>query len=433
MDWTSSSLGLLRPSRLTPAHPPSIGAISGASLQAPALAPPSLTLFPPAPASPGIQARVNVFTHPQAWNREKHADRVVDDLSKPNVVIEVNDQGGNVNVRSNPGFWTHVVKPTFCQLSEGANLDCSGSSFHLSTVTYQKEAAGTESGCILRFEFSSLGLKSAITVTLHHGTRNVQLQGHLVMPNQDRSALWFVKNILDPYFLALAKKKQLDISECHAAILAMASCKPAPAARKSSTGGSRIPCQGCGKCLKGNTAFPCAAGRCQLVLHKKCAAISGRFSHTCHVPFCPSPAPALSQLSLPSILPPAFPLFHTPHITQPLTLPPSVTPPANEPVTPPVTQPLTSPIIQPLTHPVTHPLTSPITQPLTHSITQPPTHSVTQPLIPPVTQPLTFTVTTLTTSLPSTVMSLLPSHPALSDALPALSRKRLAQNQTING
>ena len=317
---SESNPSIIRPSRLSlpgppvpmctdppppsnPASPLVIGAEGGATLHTPLDKDGNRLFFSPPSPSPGIQAKMDVFTHPQTWNREKHTDRLVSDLDKPNVTIQVKDNGGSVSVLSNPGFWTQVVKPTFCHLTKGFHLDGRNISFLLTSVRLQCEGSGIESERILRFEFCSQGTNSAITITLHTGTRNVHVQGQMVMPNLERSALWFVKTFLDPLFTNLAKKKQVDITHYHSALLRM-SCSDTPthtAARKSSLGKSPgRTCQGCSKSLRNDKSAPCAAGRCQLILHKKCAPISGPpgLSHTCLPPL---PAP-LSPTSTPPTL-----------------------------------------------------------------------------------------------------------------------------------
>ena len=152
---------------------------------------------------------------PYALNREKHIKRIVNDVSKPNTEIQVNKQGEDIGIQCNPGFWLQVAKPLLCSPTKGYAFSCPNTSvsFLLTEIRYHVDGPGTETGRILTLSFSSLGTESVITVTLHHGTRLVQVQGGLVMPDRKPSALWFLDNILSPKLTSMAEKKKLDITD----------------------------------------------------------------------------------------------------------------------------------------------------------------------------------------------------------------------------
>ena len=98
------------------------------------------------------------------------------------------------------------------------------------------------------------------------------------MPDMKPSALWFLDNILSPKLTSLAEKKKIDITSYHSEILALHSSE-APSGSKRASKGAPIPnCQGCNGPLRGSVFTPCAAMKCKLILHKKCAPVT---EHKC--------------------------------------------------------------------------------------------------------------------------------------------------------
>ena len=167
--------------------------------------------------------------------------------------------------------------------------------------------SGNETGRIVKLAFTVKGTESELTVTLHNGTRVIQVQGSLIMPDGEPSASWFVTNILSPQLTSLAGKKNADITSYHSALSSMHSSKPTKIARRPSATAKSRKCDACPKTLHNNIPFPCSAGKCNLVLHKKCAPTN---MHTCP-----------TQQSLPQVQPnpPSPPLTLNQFISPPLS------------------------------------------------------------------------------------------------------------------
>ena len=298
------------PPPTNPPRPPSplvIGAEGGATLHTPLDKDGNRIFF--TPPSPGIQARMDTLIQPYTLNQVKHTNRILEDLNKPNVSIKVNKQGEDVGIQCNPGFWVHVAKPLLCSPATGYIFKCPNVniSFLLADISYQTDKAGTETCRILKLAFTSQGNQSEITVTLHMGTRKVQVQGSLIMPDCNPSGIWFVTNILSPSLSEFAKTKNVDISAFHSAILEMSARGPPSSSRKSSTGGQAPKCEQCNGSLRGGLATPCAARRCSMVLHKSRAPTS---KHKC---ISQPPAPPQSHSQIPLSHPPQLTVTAPPH------------------------------------------------------------------------------------------------------------------------
>ena len=228
----------------------------------------------PACPSPKIQEKIRELSLPHNLNQQKQTKRLIKDLSKVPVTLELSNNGGDVNIKCNPDFYKHVGKPALCQLSEGFTFRHPCSSFLLTDISLQRDQAGFEQAKVFKFSFTTRGVKSNVTIHLHNGTRNIQVQGTQGMPDCSTAAVWFIKNILDNHFTALADTKKIDLTEYRNCMLAFNGTDPstAPARSKVRKGSSvGLPdCGVCGKRLRATGYRPCRSLTCERLFHGTC-------------------------------------------------------------------------------------------------------------------------------------------------------------------
>ena len=113
---------------------------------------------------------------------------------------------------------------------------------------------------------NSLSSCGGVRIHLHHTTRTIQVQGSHIMPNKERSAIWFLNNVILNKFKDLAKVKHYVINNTNKTIL------EAKTTNKQSSGAcsSTNLCQACYNIFDSKSR-PSMCSYCKKYFHKtKC-------------------------------------------------------------------------------------------------------------------------------------------------------------------
>ena len=165
-------------------------------------------------------------------------------------------------------------------------MDHPSSSFELRNIKPTVDGNNVPERLQFTFAFVTTGVECKLTITLHHTTRKVQVQGNRVMPDGSRVAHWFVKHVMHNKFLDLARENKLKIDQFHAELLRIDSERIVVSSREGADGPA---CSVCGKVFNGQSKpRPCPSGSCQAMLHSTC--LKKPQKHQC--------APALESTSL---------------------------------------------------------------------------------------------------------------------------------------
>ena len=272
----------------------------------------------PGSPSPAIQAKMAVFSGgtelvlDHTLNQVKQTNQVIANTSKTAVSFEPSTNGSNVNIDCNSGFYFHVARPAFSQLSKGYQFNHPATSFYLSEVTPHLDHTMTEQGRLVKFTFFNGGVQQSLSVHLHHTTCKVQVQGGAIMPDRTTAAVWFVRNFIHDSFTSLAQSNRHRIDEFHKSLMDLvpdqSSSLPARS-RKSTSSSDKGICIQCNKPLR-KTARPpppCPTGQCQGSLHSSCLKAHIRKPAT---PLALFPAPSPARINTP---PP--PPLSAPHLS----------------------------------------------------------------------------------------------------------------------
>ena len=166
----AQSRPLLRPSSLSQlslmdtSQPPSLQASVAAAAA-------------PVSPSPAIQAKIDLFSGSaprmlnHALNQVKQTDKLIADIGKTAVAFEPNTDGSSVNIDCNPGFYQHVAKPFFSQLSVGFQTDHPNTSFSLIDSRLDLDTNQVEQSRFLTFLFYTGSVEQHLFVHLYNSTR----------------------------------------------------------------------------------------------------------------------------------------------------------------------------------------------------------------------------------------------------------------------
>ena len=202
-------------------------------------------------------------------NLEKQLENIVNDADIDDLTIEVNDSSKNINLKCNPGFYTHVGSSVLSSLT--TNATSMVGDIQVKCVKYKQnlDQGGLEANLVLKFNFSRLTtLLGCVTVHCHNTTRRIQVQGGAVMPSSQTAAVWFCQSFLQPRFQQAGRGQRVNIDSVNTVIRGLSSI-PSDSFKSSS-------CGCCSKLFKG-VAKPTSCWICHGTFHK-----SGCFNrHTC--------------------------------------------------------------------------------------------------------------------------------------------------------
>ena len=205
--------------------------------------------------------------HSFTLNREKQAANVVHDSSIEDFEITVNNQDTNVNIKCSSGFYASVARPAMSSFMQGTNFYVGAVSIQCGHVAFNRDVTGVEESRVLHLQLTTSVVSANVTVTLHHTTRLVQIQGGTKMPNKYKAATWFLESYVRQKFEYQAGVQKYDISKFNKAIRDMFSNVSTNITTEASKDHS---CAHCDKTFKSNSV-PVLCTFCLKQAHKsKC-------------------------------------------------------------------------------------------------------------------------------------------------------------------
>ena len=110
-------------------------------------------------------------------------------------------------------FYTKVVIPAFDQLAAGSTTNVDNVTVKCQDATQRTDATGAATSTVLMFCMFQHQLSlGQVTIHLHHTSRNCQVQGSALLPDNMKAPVWFVENVIKDRFNQLSKSKAHDIS-----------------------------------------------------------------------------------------------------------------------------------------------------------------------------------------------------------------------------
>ena len=173
-------------------------------------------------------APINNSDHPEAFieqynltrqvncemNPTKQLDKVINDANLPPISMEVNNSGYNVNIKCTSGTYAELVKPAFQTLSQGYSVTVDDVIVLFNAPSSSKDLNGFDFNDIYKVNLSTLSspttIRSTITITLHHSSRLVQVQGPGNVHDMPAPA-WLSDKCLVKFLNKYAKERQFEI------------------------------------------------------------------------------------------------------------------------------------------------------------------------------------------------------------------------------
>ena len=157
-------------------------------------------------------------------NLEKQLENMVDDADIDDLTIEVNDSSKNINLKCNPGFYTHVGSSVLSSLSTNATSMVGDIQVKCIEFKQNLDQGGLKANLVLKFNFSRLTtLLGCVTVHCHNTTRRIQVQGGAVMPSSQTAAVWFCQSFLQPRFQQAGRGQRVNIDLVNTVIRGLSS------------------------------------------------------------------------------------------------------------------------------------------------------------------------------------------------------------------
>ena len=202
--------------------------------------------------------------------------------------IDINTSGESINILCNTGFYSKAALPAMKRLSSGMK-DVGEITITCHDITERSDALGASTTTIIIFRFSQ-GKESCggVTVHLHHTTRNIQIQGSAMLPDNKKAPVWFVDMVVRDLFTKMSTELASDISNFNKTVGNLIT-EQLPNVNKPSI------CSGCKNSFNGRSA-PEQCSKCKLFFHRfKCFPTS---SHPCYAKKRPS---SQSSLFVPNV------------------------------------------------------------------------------------------------------------------------------------
>ena len=234
----------------------------------------------PGPSVTAIASRLNTFARPTATARKASfsldKNKQIKKLRKDSVVsnfeIEFSPGNENVNIHCSVGFYTKGAIPTFEHLSAGVTTTIGDVIVKCHDVTKRTDATGAATSTVIMYRLYQNKLSvGQVTVHLHNTTRNVQVQGSALLPDNTKAPVWFVENILKVKFNQLSESQAKEISSFNRSVGEMVT--------KHLEQTTRSYCAGCQANFNGRSS-PEQCPECKQHYHKKCFPAP---NHSCQV------------------------------------------------------------------------------------------------------------------------------------------------------
>ena len=237
-----------------------------------------------ASASPHPGAQSLQLQH--SLNRERQVNKLVNNASKPPIQIEVNNSDSNVNIDCSPGFYDIIVRPSILTISKGFQIVCKNTTFELTSITPHEDLVGNVQSTVLKFIYTLDLMEHGLTLSLHHTTQRVQVQGGSKMSDGSKAAIFFFQHFLSDHLKSRAATHKESIEEFNSALLDLAKNR----AEQGSNDYNQIQSSICAVCnrdlSKGNSKpVPCIQENCFAEMHTKCFR-----RHSCPPKECQAPS-----------------------------------------------------------------------------------------------------------------------------------------------
>ena len=168
--------------------------------------------------APGTSTSIRSSNY--TFNKDKQTSKIVNDALKDDYEVTINNDDQNVTIECSTGFYLQVAKPCFTTVKKGSVVTKAAIAVTLDDERITLDKNDVEATRLLHFSFmNNLNSCGGVRIHLHHSTRKIQIQGSHVMPNKQRSPVWFLDTVLLPKFKDLAKAKQFEIKKTNSAIL----------------------------------------------------------------------------------------------------------------------------------------------------------------------------------------------------------------------
>lgn len=205
-------------------------------------------------------------------DKNKQLRKLKDDTTLADYEIEISQSNENINIYCNTGFYTKVAFPSFQDLAIGQKIPVGNISVLCHDVTERVDAMGAATATVIMFRFSQENLSlGGVTVHLHHTTRNVQIQGSALFPDNKKAPVWFVDNVIKERFSTMSKGRAYDISHFNKTVGSLVTEHLHQVKSK---------CWGCKNNFNGRSV-PEQCAECKQYFHKfKCFPSA---NHPCHI------------------------------------------------------------------------------------------------------------------------------------------------------
>ena len=130
-------------------------------------------------------------------DRTKQLKKIGKDSLLSDFEIDVSPSNENVNIQCSVGFYTKVAIPAFESISAGGSTVSGDICVKCHDVTKRTDVSGAATANVIMYRLYQQNLSiGQVTVHLYHTTRNVQVQGSALLPDNTKAPIWFVNKIL---------------------------------------------------------------------------------------------------------------------------------------------------------------------------------------------------------------------------------------------
>ena len=168
-------------------------------------------------SEPSVLVRNHNFT----LNREKQVSSLAQDTAIDDFEILINNKDTNVNLKCSPGFYAEVARPAMSSFMQGTKFLIGSVHVNCFHIAFNRDSTGVEESRVLHLDLGDGGRhppQAKVTLTLHHTTRLLQIQGGTTMSDKSKAASWFLHHYVKQKFDFEAKLKKYDISKFNKAI-----------------------------------------------------------------------------------------------------------------------------------------------------------------------------------------------------------------------
>ena len=158
-------------------------------------------------------------------NKEKQVNKLVNNANRTSLEIEINCNNENVNILCSPGFYSLIARLSLLSLSQGFQETCRNVTFELRSVVSHKEMSGTLQSSVLKLLFLVDLMEHGLTISLHHTTQKVQIQGGSKMADGSTAAVFALNNFFTDIFKSRAKEHKDTIDQFNSALIDLAQRK----------------------------------------------------------------------------------------------------------------------------------------------------------------------------------------------------------------